>query len=660
LKIKLKTINISILVFTFLVLALLPFASTSQSFTESEQYKLTFEFSELGLTHKCLDIDIQNKNTTSGIDVNLTSIFNETDFDLDKLDNVWMYEWKALEKDFPTYDTKILIKYYSYPVYNETNKTEIIFEYPENCWNDTANLTHYPCNSTNTFQNGTITKKQCTWKPTKMNAIKHPDKVTADYSDILIPMFNSKAKYDDFGAVETENGTKNFRLCFDTPIETRSDGWGNAGTIYLDINGETFVDKTNSSWWNQSFTKKIPINCTNMDDFTPIVINGSDGFKIDDKKQIVWTYCSGDGTALYYNDETDYVVANDTHQLPFEVEFGNGTSYNPTSVWTNYYMVQHLNDATTSTVNDSVSNIVGNKLGANEPIETDGKIGKAQDFDGSNDKITYTQTSDASWSLSHWFKMDTEDYHMMSWSSVTTQYQYWMFVDATHIDFYMGNSNSLAVSPGTTWHQVVMTMDSCSAKIYLDGAEIDTQTYTSDCNLGAEDYTIGDWSVGATYEWDGIIDEFRVSDNIRSASYINQTYQNAIGTSGYGNLLAEESAPSANTAPSIISNITKPDTVYTNTDWKLNITATDPENASFTAYTQFYINGESSGGEASHSINNNTNTNVANLSSSSFNAGDKLIAEMWVSDIEYNSTKTNSSEVTVSYFVMGGTVKYSG
>jgi len=104
----------------------------------------------------------------------------------------------------------------------------------------------------------------------------------------------------------------------------------------------------------------------------------------------------------------------------------------------------------------------------------------------------------------------------------------------------------------------------------------------------------------------------------------------------------------ANTAPSIISNITSPATVYTNTDWKLNITATDPENASFTAYTQFYVNGSASGSVVSHSINKNINTNVANLSSSSFNKGATLIAEMWVSDTEYNSTKTNTTQVTVS------------
>lgn len=335
---------------------------------------------------------------------------------------------------------------------------------------------------------------------------------------------------------------RNIKLDADISFDTCSDGsfgykidW-QMQVILDDGIDIKILDKKDWAWWNITYDYKRGINCSNIDDKVPIVVNGSDGFTIDGKKQIVWTYCDGIGTSLYYNDYLDYVVANDTTQLPFEVEFGNGTSYNPTSVWTNYYMVQHLNDATTSTVNDSVSNIVGTKLGVNEPIEIDGKIGKAQDFDGSNDKITYTQTSNVSWSLSHWFKIDTIDHHM-AWSSVTTQYQYWNFIDDTHIDFYMGASNNLVVSSlGTTWHHVVMTMDSCSAKIYLDGAEIDTETYTSDCNLGAETYTIGNWNVAGTYEWDGQIDEFRVSDNIRSATYINQSYQNAIGTFGYGDL----------------------------------------------------------------------------------------------------------------------------
>jgi len=51
-------------------------------------------------------------------------------------------------------------------------------------------------------------------------------------------------------------------------------------------------------------------------------------------------------------------------------------------------MVQHMNDATTSTIKDSTTNSQdGAKYAANQPIEVDGEIGKAQDFDGTNDYV---------------------------------------------------------------------------------------------------------------------------------------------------------------------------------------------------------------------------------------------------------------------------------
>jgi len=61
---------------------------------------------------------------------------------------------------------------------------------------------------------------------------------------------------------------------------------------------------------------------------------------------------------------------------------------NKTDVWVDYAMVQHMNDATTSTILDStVNSNDGTKKAANEPIETTGKIGNAQDFDGTDDSI---------------------------------------------------------------------------------------------------------------------------------------------------------------------------------------------------------------------------------------------------------------------------------
>jgi len=103
-----------------------------------------------------------------------------------------------------------------------------------------------------------------------------------------------------------------------------------------------------------------------------------------------------------------------------------------------------------------------------------------------------------------------------------------------------------------------------------------------------------------------------------------------------------------NTAPTIIANATSPINVYTNTDWKLNLTVTDPDSEdTITAYAQFYVNGTSSGSLHSLVVTNGTNTNVANLLSSTFNKGATLIAEFWAGDATENTTKYNTTEVTV-------------
>jgi len=307
-----------------------------------------------------------------------------------------------------------------------------------------------------------------------------------------------------------------------------------------------------------------------------------------------------------------------------------------------------------------------------------------------------------------------------------------------------------------TWDK---SIDSGKLKIFLDGSEVTYGTQASlissispntlELFVGCygETYAEGGW-------FNGIIDEARVENITRNSTYINQTYQNAIGTSGYGDLGAEE-APSdttpptysdnstnstiagadilhslkytdetglatsggyvfsfdngtgtlvndswtafssnpdwsnvtktvnstsgatirwcvyandtsnnwnstscvspfsyvtipANIAPTITANATSPANVYTNTDWMLNLTVTDPDAGdTITAYTQFYVNGTASGSEYSLVVSNNTNTNVANLSSSGFNKGATLIAEFWAGDGTDSSTKENTTQVTV-------------
>ncbi|OIO61364.1 hypothetical protein AUJ83_05070 [Candidatus Woesearchaeota archaeon CG1_02_33_12] len=110
----------------------------------------------------------------------------------------------------------------------------------------------------------------------------------------------------------------------------------------------------------------------------------------------------------------------------------------------------------------------------------------------------------------------------------------------------------------------------------------------------------------------------------------------------------EVTGTSPNTAPTITANVTKPDNVYTNTDWMLNLTVTDPDSGdNLTAYTEFYVNSSSVGSVYSLNVTNGTNTNVDNLSTSEFNKGATLIAEFWAGDETENTTKYNTTEITV-------------
>ena len=308
------------------------------------------------------------------------------------------------------------------------------------------------------------------------------------------------------------------------------------------------------AWWNETYAYKMEINCTNLDDYIPIVINGSDGFTLNGNKQIVWSYCSGNGTALYYDDYINYAVANDTGLIPFEVEFGNGTSYNPASVWdSDYKMVQHMNNYNTTHISDSTSNTnLGAKSGT---IETEGMIGKAQFFNGSEyitvlDSASLTLSADMT--LEAWMNTTAlADYILQKGVFNEDGYIFQFYTDNA-ITFYTLQSGAWQRTRTTTpyvtvnvIHHLVITMTSGTARVFIDMVETgytqqDTHTAPTD---GATELVIGSTSAKDDGFFNGIMDELRLSNTGRSVSFLNQTYQNKIGTFGYGDLGIVETAP---------------------------------------------------------------------------------------------------------------------
>ena len=233
---------------------------------------------------------------------------------------------------------------------------------------------------------------------------------------------------------------------------------------------------------------------------------------------------------LYYDNDhannTDYVGL--TNSVPAE------------TVWdANFKAVYHMSDgADNAHIYDSTSNDNdGTKKGANEPIEVAGDVGKAQDFDGSNDKIAVSDSA----SLDVTGEITIEAYYILDAS--TDSYIFnklsggWGWNHGYGINFYTGkpriiigtggvgtNYQSLYMSNDVydEWTHIVATCkDDDIIGTYKNGAPFLTAIFagynitTSGANL-----EIG---TGFGSCFPGGIDEVRISNIARSAGWIATT-----------------------------------------------------------------------------------------------------------------------------------------
>jgi hypothetical protein len=208
-------------------------------------------------------------------------------------------------------------------------------------------------------------------------------------------------------------------------------------------------------------------------------------------------------------------------------------------------------DKTTSTINDSVSTTDPTKKGANEPIQTDGKIGKAQDFDGTNDYIDFNQVSSGAipYAFGFWIYLEngittsnvqrgvfsadgaSTDYKNLVFgnvSSLTTNgtMEMWSKLDGQTV--YPRTYIRSTFSAG--WHHIFFSWDSVGEKykIYVDSAE--QTTYANDStgrHVAASEWDLQDLWVGRDYANNYpkmIMDELRISNTARSAAWIKAEY----------------------------------------------------------------------------------------------------------------------------------------
>jgi len=341
------------------------------------------------------------------------------------------------------------------------------------------------------------------------------------------------------------------------------------------------------TWANR---RKITIHNTNVDDNVthyplPVFLGTSVGIDTDDvsdifdevganSKKIAFTKDDGitelyaeiddwddsGETAVLWVSKSDWTIdsTSDTEIYIYydNTEADNTTYVNTTdstaaiSVWDdNYIGVWHLgllgSDGTPGEFKDS-SGTGNHGTGAGFPTQIDGKIGKAQDFNGSDEEVNIDAVADdidvTEGTISVWMKMDT---------SVLTDAEPHGIVDVgweTGVGNFIGlrktssddvvfryredNTNADAtvtdISGYDEWKNVVgVWKTNNDSLIYVDGALFPSSSSRgADIAVTLDQARIGNEAQGTTKDkWFlGIIDEVRISDIARGADWLKVDY----------------------------------------------------------------------------------------------------------------------------------------
>lgn len=322
-----------------------------------------------------------------------------------------------------------------------------------------------------------------------------------------------------------------------------------------------------NSWWDGAWEYEIKLTIDNskiddnLENF-PVLVRL-------DNSNFTWTHAidNGDdirfvdnaGVELKYERErhdndngyAEYWVKvpsiSDTENTNFYMYYGNPDATDgadPTNVWDdNYVIVYHMDDnATGSAVLDSTSgsNYGTKEGGASDPVEVSGWIGRAQELDGTSDsEITSAAntgiTGATPRTLEFWAKSDDVNNYrpMVTWGTDLNDYSFMAIIygSSTPYNWYFSawaDDYDTGTTADTEWHHHAIVYDGSHVDWYENGdnlgAGADKTLYTSISPL----YVGGRYD--DSYNFDGIIDEVRVSNTARSAAWIKAIFNSENNT----------------------------------------------------------------------------------------------------------------------------------
>jgi hypothetical protein len=212
---------------------------------------------------------------------------------------------------------------------------------------------------------------------------------------------------------------------------------------------------------------------------------------------------------------------------------------NPTVLWAGNTSVHHLSGVQDSTANNH-DGILGGS--GNSPVFIDdGRIGKAAEFDGNNDKMPLTGESAYdylnSMTVSVWTRLANNMFDVNYQCFVCKGDSAWRLQrenGSKHAQFSVTNTSNQndnttisSVNIDMGWHLVTGVYDNVAQKkrIYIDGVLSDEDSYSSNLMNNAFPVVLGANEEASATRWHhGDLDELRITSAVRNSGWIEAEF----------------------------------------------------------------------------------------------------------------------------------------
>lgn len=231
-------------------------------------------------------------------------------------------------------------------------------------------------------------------------------------------------------------------------------------------------------------------------------------------------------------------------------EGGGGSDQSSNSTWTSYNGVYHMNDdPLNSDLTDRTSN--GNDGTANgflSDTRVIGKIGQAIELDGTDDYFDFGTGPQQSGTLNRtyeaWIYTETyaaDDGIFQAGSPAGSDFSLHILntnIDNFEIERDTDNDDFTLVSSQDNWRYIALSYDNSTSTTYLYYEGVLHSSFNGGLNTTPFALELGRWN-GA--EFDGFIDEFKVSSVARSSEWIKTQFNNQNSPSTFYSLEDEVS-----------------------------------------------------------------------------------------------------------------------